>query len=130
MEDNEITHSVENRSLKAVNNNPIEPIKALSKKVIHPGYEDNNFRTFCKLHGVGDSDVAKETGFNKSYINRIKNEKIKIIDATKIKVVRALMKLTNSIIMVEAIFPGKRLSLKEGLAQLEDWIEDAYDEDR
>ena len=47
MEDNEITHSVENRSLKAVNNNPIEPIKALSKKVIHPGYEDNNFRTFC-----------------------------------------------------------------------------------
>ena len=79
---------------------------------------------------MGDSDVAKETGFNKSYINRIKNEKIKIIDATKIKVVRALMKLTNSIIMVEAIFPGKRLSLKEGLAQLEDWIEDAYDEDR
>lgn len=67
--------------------------------------EPNHLKEALNILSIKPSDLARQTTLSRCYISRVMNEQIKIIQPTKIKIVKALSELSGTTIFPTAIFP-------------------------
>ena len=110
---------VVNRAKKSTSLGDIRP-KSESKfyiennsKIKQPEKESNHLKEAMRILSIRCCDLAHETRLSRSYISRIQHENIKIIQSTKLKIVKALSALSGAVIFPTVIFPIFSSSVEE-----------------